>query len=148
MRQNLLDQNCFCSPVCEMFVLIFAGCTVCFCPVLYSWWLWLSRWELILEKTNGAKLLVKVLNIASSLVFILQFGKMFTISDHLSKPIISDPHPLNTTVQYRGTAVFQCRVQSEVEPTIQVRTARWRWFVWEPRNQCRPLVDLFRETES
>ena len=38
----------------------------------------------------------------------------------LSKPILTSPHPMNTTALYGDTAVLQCVVNSDVEPTIQV----------------------------
>lgn len=36
-----------------------------------------------------------------------------------SKPEMTGSHPLNTTVEYGGTAVFQCRVKSDVPPHVQ-----------------------------
>ena len=35
--------------------------------------------------------------------------------------MIIDPHPVNTTVKYGDTAMFQCHVASDIQPTIQVR---------------------------
>ncbi|KAL4631527.1 fibroblast growth factor receptor-like 1 [Arapaima gigas] len=36
-----------------------------------------------------------------------------------SKPILTGTHPLNTTVEFGGTASFQCKVHSDVKPVIQ-----------------------------
>ncbi|XP_063733175.1 fibroblast growth factor receptor-like 1a [Eleginops maclovinus] len=36
-----------------------------------------------------------------------------------SKPILTGTHPVNTTVDYGGTASFQCKVRSDVKPVIQ-----------------------------
>uniref|UniRef100_A0AAY4DYZ9 Fibroblast growth factor receptor-like 1 n=1 Tax=Denticeps clupeoides TaxID=299321 RepID=A0AAY4DYZ9_9TELE len=36
-----------------------------------------------------------------------------------SKPILTGTHPVNTTVDFGGTASFQCKVHSDVKPVIQ-----------------------------
>ncbi|KAI4887616.1 hypothetical protein NFI96_024177 [Prochilodus magdalenae] len=36
-----------------------------------------------------------------------------------SKPILTGTHPVNTTVEFGGTASFQCKVHSDVKPVIQ-----------------------------
>ncbi|ESO86594.1 hypothetical protein LOTGIDRAFT_128829, partial [Lottia gigantea] len=36
-----------------------------------------------------------------------------------TKPVLIAPHPMNTSVEYGGTASFQCRVRSIVQPHIQ-----------------------------
>ncbi|KAF4094133.1 hypothetical protein AMELA_G00009660, partial [Ameiurus melas] len=36
-----------------------------------------------------------------------------------SKPMLTGSHPLNTTVELGGTALFQCKVHSDVKPVIQ-----------------------------
>ncbi|XP_056328279.1 fibroblast growth factor receptor-like 1b [Danio aesculapii] len=36
-----------------------------------------------------------------------------------SKPILTGTHPINTTVEFGGTASFQCKVHSDVKPVIQ-----------------------------
>ncbi|KAK3564691.1 hypothetical protein QTP86_024806 [Hemibagrus guttatus] len=36
-----------------------------------------------------------------------------------SKPMLAGNHPLNTTVELGGTALFQCKVHSDVKPVIQ-----------------------------
>ncbi|KAF7706950.1 hypothetical protein HF521_018168 [Silurus meridionalis] len=36
-----------------------------------------------------------------------------------AKPLLTGNHPLNTTVELGGTALFQCKVHSDVKPVIQ-----------------------------
>lgn len=36
-----------------------------------------------------------------------------------SKPILTGTHPVNTTVEFGGTASFQCKVHSDVKPVVQ-----------------------------
>ncbi|XP_062857039.1 fibroblast growth factor receptor-like 1b [Trichomycterus rosablanca] len=36
-----------------------------------------------------------------------------------TKPVLTGTHPLNTTVELGGTALFQCKVHSDVKPVIQ-----------------------------
>lgn len=35
------------------------------------------------------------------------------------KPVLTGTHPVNTTVEYGGTASFQCKVHSDVKPVVQ-----------------------------
>ncbi|XP_065129489.1 fibroblast growth factor receptor-like 1b [Paramisgurnus dabryanus] len=36
-----------------------------------------------------------------------------------TKPILTGTHPVNTTVEFGGTASFQCKVHSDVKPVVQ-----------------------------
>lgn len=49
-------------------------------------------------------------------------GFCFVIGDR-KKPELRGIHPINTTVEEGGSAVFQCRVKSDVLPHVQVITS-------------------------
>ena len=42
-----------------------------------------------------------------------------------AKPELVPPHPVNTTVPYGESALFQCKVKSAVHPHIQVHILRY-----------------------
>ncbi|XP_020307965.1 fibroblast growth factor receptor-like 1 [Oncorhynchus kisutch] len=45
--------------------------------------------------------------------------KLDVIERSHCKPVLTGTHPVNTTVEYGGTASFQCKVHSDVKPVVQ-----------------------------
>ncbi|XP_062332946.1 fibroblast growth factor receptor-like 1b isoform X1 [Osmerus eperlanus] len=45
--------------------------------------------------------------------------KLDVIERSHCKPVLTGTHPVNTTVEFGGTASFQCRVHSDVKPVVQ-----------------------------
>ncbi|KAJ8015228.1 hypothetical protein DPEC_G00023950 [Dallia pectoralis] len=45
--------------------------------------------------------------------------KLDVIERSHGKPVLTGTHPVNTTVEFGGTASFQCKVHSDVKPVVQ-----------------------------
>lgn len=67
------------------------------------------------REENSGKYTCRVTNKGGS----VNFTYVLEVVTRLSKPILTSPHPMNTTALYGDTAVLQCVVNSDVEPTIQ-----------------------------
>lgn len=55
-----------------------------------------------------------------SLLFHLNLTLLIFTDKMMSKPELLAPHPLNTTVNVGETASLQCKINSEMQPHIQV----------------------------
>ncbi|XP_052010708.1 fibroblast growth factor receptor-like 1b isoform X1 [Xyrauchen texanus] len=77
------------------------------------------QWTLTLKNLqpqDSAKYTCHVSNVAG---YINATYKVDVIERTNSKPILTGSHPVNTTVEFGGTASFQCKVHSDVKPVIQ-----------------------------
>ncbi|XP_048884903.1 LOW QUALITY PROTEIN: fibroblast growth factor receptor-like 1b [Brienomyrus brachyistius] len=77
------------------------------------------QWTLTLKNLqpqDSAKYTCHVSNAAGN---INATYKVDVIERTNSKPMLTGTHPVNTTVDYGGTASFQCKVHSDVKPVIQ-----------------------------
>lgn len=59
------------------------------------------------------------INLSTSSVMNLKTSTVSFLERTNSKPMLTGNHPLNTTVELGGTALFQCKVHSDVKPVIQ-----------------------------
>ncbi|KAA0709522.1 Fibroblast growth factor receptor-like 1 [Triplophysa tibetana] len=69
-----------------------------------------------LKPQDSAKYTCHVFNVAGH---INATYKVDVIERTNSKPILTGTHPVNTTVEFGGTASFQCKVHSDVKPVVQ-----------------------------
>ncbi|KAI7801784.1 fibroblast growth factor receptor-like 1b [Triplophysa rosa] len=69
-----------------------------------------------LQPQDSAKYTCHVFNVAGH---INATYKVDVIERTNSKPILTGTHPVNTTVEFGGTASFQCKVHSDVKPVVQ-----------------------------
>ncbi|XP_013392958.1 fibroblast growth factor receptor-like 1 [Lingula anatina] len=78
-----------------------------------------TRWTLKLrnlKKEDSGKYTCKVTNQVGMINYTYELDVIDKIKE---KPELIPPHPLNTTVRHGGTASFQCKVRSDVQPHIQ-----------------------------
>ncbi|KAM6980285.1 fibroblast growth factor receptor-like 1b [Aplochiton taeniatus] len=77
------------------------------------------QWTLTLKNLrpqDGGSYTCQVANAAGS---INATYKVDVVERSHSKPVLTGSHPVNTTVEYGGTASFQCKVRSNVKPVVQ-----------------------------
>lgn len=63
--------------------------------------------------------------------------KLDVIERSHCKPVLTGTHPVNTTVEFGGTATFQCKVHSDVKPVVQ-----WLKRVWGPQEGGNSTVEV------
>ncbi|XP_050395678.1 fibroblast growth factor receptor-like 1 [Patella vulgata] len=77
------------------------------------------QWILKLQNVNELETGEYTCKVSNRLGQINHTYTLEVIEKIKTKPVLISPHPMNTTVDYGGTASFQCRVRSVVQPHIQ-----------------------------
>ncbi|KAL2077827.1 hypothetical protein ACEWY4_027331 [Coilia grayii] len=99
-------------------------------PPAISWWKDHTRlvpprqgkrpqWTLTLKNLQPQDSAKYTCHVSNAAGHINATYKVDVIERTNSKPILTGTHPVNTTVQFGGTASFQCKVHSDVKPVIQ-----------------------------
>ncbi|XP_028668707.2 fibroblast growth factor receptor-like 1 [Erpetoichthys calabaricus] len=78
-----------------------------------------KQWTLILKNLKPEDTGKYTCHVFSQVGQINATYKVDVVERTKSKPILTGSHPVNTTVEFGGTASFQCKVHSDVKPVIQ-----------------------------
>ncbi|KAM4621370.1 fibroblast growth factor receptor-like 1 [Polymixia lowei] len=77
------------------------------------------QWTLTLRSLSPQDSATYTCHVANAAGSINASYKLDVVERSHCKPVLTGSHPVNTTVEFGGTASFQCRVTSDVKPVIQ-----------------------------
>ncbi|XP_071386370.1 fibroblast growth factor receptor-like 1 [Centroberyx affinis] len=77
------------------------------------------QWTLTLRKLSAQDSATYTCHVANAVGSINASYKLDVVERSHCKPLLTGVHPVNTTVEFGGTASFQCRVGSDVKPVVQ-----------------------------